>query len=100
MSDAEMLYAALAYIARGMPVFPCRNDKRPYTEHGFKDASRDPDQVTKWWTEHPDALIGIPTGTVSDLFVVDVDRKSHDGFATLKNAGIAFDGSVPQVLTP
>jgi hypothetical protein len=57
---------------RGTPVFPCDpQTKRPLTKNGFKDATTDPDQVRLWWTGHPDALIGVPTG--DKFVVVDVD---------------------------
>jgi Bifunctional DNA primase/polymerase, N-terminal len=63
---------ALDLARQGVPVFPCSpKTKRPLTTNGFKDATCDPDIVHLWWTEHPDALIGVPTG---DRFVVvDVD---------------------------
>ena len=32
-------------LAKRVPVFPCDNDKRPFTAHGFKDASTDPDLI-------------------------------------------------------
>ncbi len=62
----------------GLPVFPCRPDKRPYTEHGFKDATTNLDTIEEWWRRWPDALIGVPTGKASGLFVLDVDP---DGLA-------------------
>ena len=48
---SEVLDAALALADRGIPVFPCKastdkaENKRPLTSHGFKDASRDPEQI-------------------------------------------------------
>jgi hypothetical protein len=57
----------------GMPVFPCRADKRPYTEHGFKEATRNVEQIAEWWARWPDALIGVPTGRASRLIAVDID---------------------------
>ena len=27
-----------------------------------------------WWTQHPNALIGVPTGKVTGLFEVDIDQ--------------------------
>jgi hypothetical protein len=57
----------------GIPVFPCKPDKSPYTANGFKNASIDPDQINTWFTQYPDALVGVPTGHVSGLLVVDVD---------------------------
>jgi hypothetical protein len=67
---------ALAAMAASLlyPIFPCNPvNKRPLTEHGFKDASQDTFKILKWWSEHPYALIGVPTGAASGLDVVDVD---------------------------
>lgn len=82
-------YYALKWASKGIPVFPCReygdDAKKPYTIHGFKDASSDPTQIIKWWKEHPTALIGVPTGPISDLAVIDIDmKKGKDGIARWK----------------
>jgi Bifunctional DNA primase/polymerase, N-terminal len=61
----------------GWPVFPCRADKRPATPHGFKDATTDPDKIAELWRSCPGPLIGIATGAVSGLSVLDLDAK-HD----------------------
>lgn len=72
-----MLERALAYAELGWAVFPLiPNSKRPLTHNGFKDASKDAEAVKHWWTEHPTANIGIATGVISDLVVVDVDVKN------------------------
>ena len=65
----------LALAARGLPVFPCRPDKSPYTKNGFRDASSDPETIRRWWAKWPDALVGVATGEASDLTVVDIDVK-------------------------
>lgn len=57
----------------GYPVFPCRPDKKPLTEHGFKDATTDLDLIEQQFLEHPHALVGVPTGDLSGFFVVDID---------------------------
>lgn len=67
---------ALSYANQGYAVFPLRpNGKDPLTEHGFKDASRDPDVIQAWWVKWPEANVGIATGRVSGIVVLDVDRK-------------------------
>jgi hypothetical protein len=67
---------AIKLARRGVAVFPCRADnKAPFTPHGFKDATTDLDQVTAWWSQWPDALIGVPTG--EKFVVVDVDSAKH-----------------------
>ena len=45
----------------GVAVSPCKADKSPLTPNGFKDASADLDQICTWWTQWPDALVGVPT---------------------------------------
>jgi putative DNA primase/helicase len=68
-----MLEAAARYAIEGLSVFPCKK-KIPLTgEGGFKNASFHADQIVEWWTKYPDAQIGLPTGEVNHLFVVDVD---------------------------
>ncbi len=86
------LTAALKYAGRGWAVFPlhwmkksptsnrcsCGKEcaspgKHPITGAGFKDASTDPEVIRRWWDENPAANIGIATGAVSGLFVVDID---------------------------
>ena len=78
------LEAALAYAARGWPVFPLAPGGRvPITAHGFKDASVDPERIRAWWTEHPTANVAIRTGKGS-IIALDVDRHGKgDGEASL-----------------
>jgi hypothetical protein len=96
--DAAMHYAS----ALRIPVFPCNpDDKRPLTAHGFKDASRDEAQVRAWWTRFPDAMIGIPTGEISGVWVLDIDVdpvKGVNGFP-LWSELIVRNGEIPVTLT-
>jgi hypothetical protein len=113
-----MLAAALAFAARGIPVFPahssdgnggcsCGNPecsspaKHPHTAHGFHDATTDPETITAWWTRWPEANIGSPTGEASGVDVLDVDVQ-HGGMGTLQRLEHKH-GSLPptvEVLTP
>lgn len=69
--EHTLLDAALDYAEEGVLVFPCRRtDKRPYTRHGFHDATTDPDQVRAWWMCWPDALIATPC---TRFWALDVD---------------------------
>lgn len=92
-TEPVLLQAALAYAAHGWAVFPvyCARDgvcscwqgsgcehpgKHPHTDHGFKDATKDTDVIRQWWTQWPDANIGIATGAVSGIVIVDIDPKN------------------------
>ena len=69
-----MIRAALAYARKGLQIFPCQPcAKRPATANGLKDATTDPDQIRAWWHHEPAFNVAVATGTVSGIFVVDVD---------------------------
>jgi len=70
----DLKNAAIKYAQRGLPVFPCGLDKRPLVSHGVKQATTDETQIHRWWTANPEASIGLPTGTPSGMWVLDVDE--------------------------
>ncbi|MCG3206080.1 MAG: hypothetical protein KCHDKBKB_02806 [Elusimicrobia bacterium] len=68
---------ALSHAKNGWAVFPVvPNGKKPLTPNGFKDASKSVYVVEQWWKKYPEANIGIATGQISNLAVVDVDVKN------------------------
>ncbi len=60
-------------VAEDYPVFPCDTKKRPVCQGGFKAATQDPDEVERLFSAGNAALIGIPTGEVSGVSVIDID---------------------------
>jgi putative DNA primase/helicase len=92
----SIMIAAMNYACNGLPIFPCKLDKTPYTARGFKDATSDANEVTELWTRWPGASIGMPTGTMSGRFVIDVDPR-HNGHKSLAELQSKY-GPLPQTL--
>ena len=81
--------AALGYAHRGWRVFPLhgivngtctcgRSDcssagKHPLVRRGLYEATTDPKQIQSWWRRWRSANVGIATGAVSGIVVIDVD---------------------------
>jgi len=74
---------SLRLARKGHSVFICGPNKKPLTEHGYKDASTDPDAIHCWWTDCSDGLIGVPTGP--RFVVVDIDLQHDDAQAWLEH---------------
>lgn len=81
MSTNKLLKTALFYAKEyEWAVFPVDGKtKRPITPHGCKDAKRDPGAIKAWWTKYPDAAIGVATGSMSNLIVIDEDIDETKG---------------------
>jgi hypothetical protein len=91
MSDT-IKQAALRYCDKGFSVIPLRpNDKRPLIPwEPYQAKAADAEQIKAWWGKHPHANIGLVTGPVSGVDVVDVDSKEGQD---------ALDTFLPDTLT-
>lgn len=87
---------AVLRLAKHVPIFPCRRapeeitvngerrlmkEKSPLTTHGLRDATQDTQRIRAWWARFPDALVGVPTGSITRLLVVDYDQQKADAHA-------------------
>jgi hypothetical protein len=77
----SVIAQALALAAQGYPVFPVAASKRPTCPHGFKDAATEATDIRRLWRDHPGPLLGVPTGQVTGLFVLDLDTTRHTAAA-------------------
>lgn len=93
----ERQNAALDYAQRGWHVFPCHSPingrcscgdpncadpaKHPRfhkddLRNGLNSATTDAVVIERWWTRWPDANVGVRTGKISGIVVMDIDAKS------------------------
>ena len=78
---ADCLAAALEYATKyGWAVFPVQpSTKRPRTPHGCNDAKKTVGAIKAWWKRWPDSNVGIATGSLSELVVIDLDIDDDKG---------------------
>jgi hypothetical protein len=108
----SMLKHALEYAARGWAVLPlhsielgectCGNSvckspgKHPLIYGGSKEATTNCFVIETWWQHHPNANIGIATGSISGIFVIDVDYgPEKNGYLSLESLEAA-NGNIPR----
>ncbi len=110
----QPLDLALQYVDDGWKVFPCRSaaeeyidqhtgeittlgEKTPLTSNGFKGATRYKRILERWWSDWPAAAVGLPTGSATGFFALDIDNKpgGANGFEWLAEME-AEHGPLPQ----
>jgi Bifunctional DNA primase/polymerase, N-terminal len=90
-----LLRAALDYAARGIPVFPCHHPannwplgrwsslecscqqlgclhpgEHPLSQRWLEDATTDAARLERWWSQRPEANVGLLTGVLFDVLDV------------------------------
>jgi hypothetical protein len=102
--------AAFGYARRGWRVFPLhgifngtctcgRSDcssagKHPLVRRGLYEATTDADKIADWWRRWRSANVGIATGAVSGIVVIDVDLPT-----ALESLGRLMEQELPTTLT-
>ena len=72
--------AALQLAQKGLAIFPCQpRGKQPACDTGLHAATTDIERIDRWWHAVPNLNIGIATGAVSGIFVLDIDGEDGEG---------------------
>jgi len=100
-SENLLLVEALADAKRGWAILPLEPGKKtPHgalVPHGLLDATTDTVAIKRWWKLTPDAGIGIRTGAVSGLVVLDIDPRHGGDESLLELEG--QHGTLPETVT-
>jgi hypothetical protein len=69
-----MIEYAIRYIRMGFSVIPVRPDKKPFIKwEPYQKHRATEEELKTWWTKWPNAMIGVVTGGISGVAVIDVD---------------------------
>jgi hypothetical protein len=91
----DTAYVAQTYVERGWAVIPIRADaKLPIELDWPNKGRRTAAEVAAAWTLYPDANVGILTGVVSGLWVLDIDP-GNGGMVALSGLVAAY-GRLPE----
>lgn len=71
-----MLEQALKYLDYGWSVIPLKGKKPRIKWKKYQKTKPSRSRVRKWWDRWPEANIGVVTGRVSGIIVVDIDKES------------------------
>ena len=99
LETGNFLDVAMFYTEHNIKVFPVkRQDKKPLCANGFKSATTDKVVLQEWNKKFSDCNIGIPTGQINNIFVVDID--GEQGFKSLNRLELIYGKlDTPTVIT-
>ena len=83
-SDNMLIKTALDYAEENnFSIIPLQKNKKPFIQWTeFQHRKATADEIKSWWDKWPSAMIGIVTGQISGLFVVDCD--TQQGYETVQ----------------
>ena len=99
LETGNFLDIAMFYAQKNIKTFPIkRQGKSPLCSKGFKSATTDKVVLQEWNNKFPNCNVGIPTGQINNIFVVDVDGKQ--GFESLNRLELIYGKlDAPTVIT-
>jgi hypothetical protein len=79
MASKNLYSKALSFAVAGYSIIPLKKDKKPLINSwiDFQKTPATEQVIEHWWLTHPNANIGIVTGAISGITVVDIDVKGE-----------------------
>jgi hypothetical protein len=95
---STLLKDALEYMKLGFSIIPVGKDKKSLVQwQKYQKEKASEEQIKRWWNKWPEANIGIVTGIISGLAVIDID--TEEGKKTIEEF-IPDSSIMPIVNTP
>jgi len=86
-SQKNILETVIQYLELGLNIIPVSRNKTPLVPwKEYQNRMATPEEVQTWWSRWPDANIGIVTGKISGIVVVDLD--SPDAIQWVREKGL------------
>ncbi len=96
--NEHLLSSALWYCRNGKSVIPVRQDKKPLIKwERYQQQPSEEAELRDWWRRWPDANVGLVTGAISDLTVVDCDTR--EGIESVEGS-LSDATAIPTATTP
>lgn len=74
-NNQKILNLAISYLQRGWSILPCGKNKIPLISwKEFQTRMPTEEEVKRWFKQFPEAQVGIITGKISNLTVVDFEK--------------------------
>jgi hypothetical protein len=96
IEENSLLGAALYYFSKGWSVIPLRGKQSTVAWKKFEDTRAERGQVCEWFLSDAPTGVGIVTGAISNMFVLDVDPK-NGGQESLGRLQMKY-GTLPDTL--
>ncbi|GAF82830.1 unnamed protein product, partial [marine sediment metagenome] len=72
----KIIDSALKYESMGFSVIPVQKNKKPYIAwEKYQKEKASIELIKQWWDKYPNANVGIVTGEISGIDVIDIDSK-------------------------
>lgn len=99
LETGNFLDVAMFYAQNNIKTFPVkRQGKSPLCPNGFKSATTDKVVLQEWDNKFSNCNVGIPTGSINNIFVVDVD--GEQGIESLNRLELIYGKlDAPTVIT-
>lgn len=84
---------ALGYLNKSISIIPVGKDKIPLINwKPYQERMATEQEARQWWTQYPTAQIGIVTGKLSNLLVIDVEKGGDSSWLPQNTAIIQTGG--------